>query len=84
MTDGGPANTALIGKWLQQVPRTAARSRSRTRTRSIATVALGVQIVGLQYNDDLNVNFIPAATLASAGYDSALSGGPAGLSRRST
>ena len=29
--------------------------------RDIATVALGVQFVGLQYNDDLNVNFIPAA-----------------------
>ena len=32
--------------------------------------------MGLQYNDDLNVNFIPAATLTSAGYDSSF---PAGL-----
>jgi outer membrane receptor protein involved in Fe transport len=39
-------------------------------------VTLGVQIVGLQYNDDLNVNFIPPATLASAGYDNVY---PAGL-----
>jgi outer membrane receptor protein involved in Fe transport len=28
-----------------------------------------VQFVGLQYNDDLNVNFIPSATLTDAGYD---------------
>ena len=41
-----------------------------------ATVALGVQFVGLQYNDDLNVNFIPAATLVSEGYDAVY---PAGL-----
>ena len=32
--------------------------------------------MGLQYNDDLNVNFIPAATLTSAGYDASF---PAGL-----
>ena len=35
-----------------------------------ATVALALQAMSLQYNDDLNVNFIPAATLAAAGYGS--------------
>jgi outer membrane receptor protein involved in Fe transport len=35
-----------------------------------------VQLIGLQYNDDLNVNFIPAATLAEAGYAAVY---PAGL-----
>jgi hypothetical protein len=42
-------------------------------------VTLGVQIVGLQYNDDLNVNFIPPATLASAGYDNVYPAGLAGF-----
>src|SRR5207302_8944875 len=41
-----------------------------------ATVTLGVQFVGLTYNDDLNVNFIPVATLADAGYSANY---PAGL-----
>jgi len=36
---------------------------------------LSVQFVGLQYNDDLNANFIPAATLTAAGYGAY----PAGL-----
>ena len=35
-----------------------------------------MQFVGLAYNDDLNVNFIPVATLADAGYDASY---PAGL-----
>ena len=34
-----------------------------------ATVALGLQFVSLQYNDDQNVNFIPPATLTDSGYD---------------
>jgi outer membrane receptor protein involved in Fe transport len=35
-----------------------------------------MQFVGLSYNDDLNVNFIPVATLAHAGITDAY---PAGL-----
>ena len=35
-----------------------------------------MQFVGAQFNDDQNVNFIPVATLAAAGYDAAR---PAGL-----
>jgi outer membrane receptor protein involved in Fe transport len=42
----------------------------------IATVALGIQAVGLQFNDDLNTQFIPAATLAAAGYDPVAAGLP--------
>jgi hypothetical protein len=33
-----------------------------------ATVAFSMQALSLQYNDDQNVQFIPAATLAQAGY----------------
>jgi outer membrane receptor for ferric coprogen and ferric-rhodotorulic acid len=35
-----------------------------------------MQIVGLTYNDDLNVNFIPVPTLTEAGYSGSY---PAGL-----
>ena len=42
----------------------------------MATIALAMQAMSLQYNDDLNVNFIPVATLASVGYDASY---PAGL-----
>ena len=53
--------------------------------RSIATVALGVQIVGLQYNDDLNVNFIPVADADRAPATTALvSGRVCRATRRST
>jgi len=38
---------------------------------------VSAQFVGLQYNDDLNTNFIPAATLSDAGYDASAS--PVGL-----
>jgi outer membrane receptor protein involved in Fe transport len=77
VVDGGPANAALNGKWLQQVPENRGSFQVAYANAKYATVTLGVQIVGLQYNDDLNVNFIPPATLASAGYDS--NGYPAGL-----
>jgi len=36
----------------------------------IASIAFAMQAMSLQYNDDQNVNFIPAATLAEAGYSS--------------
>ena len=76
VTDGGAANAALTGKMLQQVPKHRGSLQAAYSNADIATVALSVQFVGLQYNDDLNVNFIPAATLAAAGYDAAY---PAGL-----
>ena len=76
VTDGGVANAALVGKLLQQVPKHRGSLQAAYSNADIATVALSVQFVGLQYNDDLNVNFIPVATLAAAGYDAAY---PAGL-----
>jgi outer membrane receptor protein involved in Fe transport len=76
VTDGGVANAALVGKVLQQVPKNRGSLQVAYSSASIATVALSVQWVGLQYNDDLNVNFIPGATLAAAGYDGPY---PAGL-----
>jgi outer membrane receptor protein involved in Fe transport len=76
VTDGGTANAILVGKVLQQVPRHRGSFQVAYASAKIATVALSVQSVGLQYNDDLNVNFIPVPTLAAAGYDASY---PAGL-----
>ena len=71
VSDGGVANAVLVGKVLQQVPKHRGSFQVAYTNSRIATVALSVQSVGLQYNDDLNVNFIPAATLSAAGYDTA-------------
>jgi outer membrane receptor protein involved in Fe transport len=76
VTDGGVANAALVGKTIQQVPRHRGSLQAAYSNAKYATVAIGAQFVGLQYNDDLNVNFIPVATLTSAGYDGSF---PAGL-----
>ena len=69
VTDGG-ANTALVGKWVPQVPLHHGTVQVSYANPRYATIALAVQAMSLQYNDDLNVNFIPAATLAAAGSDS--------------
>ena len=82
VTDGGAANAALVGKALQQVPKHRGTLQAAYSNAKYATVALGVQFVGLQYNDDLNVNFIPVATLADAGYDAAYPAGLPGLHGR--
>ena len=76
VTDGGSNNRALNGKWLQQVARNRGTFQVAYTNSRYLTAAFGVQIVGLQYNDDLNLNFIPPATLASEGYAATY---PAGL-----
>jgi len=70
VTDGGVANAALVGKYVPQVPLHHATFQIAYSNPKIASVALSMQAVSLQYNDDQNVNFIPAATLAQAGYGS--------------
>ena len=76
VTDGGAANPALNGKWLQQVARNRGTFQVAYANPKYVNVALGMQFVGLQYNDDLNQNFIPVNTLASEGYSATY---PAGL-----
>jgi outer membrane receptor protein involved in Fe transport len=76
VTDGGVANAVLVGKRLQQVPKHRGTLQAAYSSAKYATVALGLQLVGLQYNDDLNVNFIPVATLTANGYAGVY---PAGL-----
>ncbi len=71
VTDGGVANAGLVGKYLAQVPKQRGSIQVAYSSSRYASVAVGIQFVGLQYNDDQNVNFIPAATLTEAGYDAA-------------
>jgi len=75
VTDGG-ANAALVGKYLPQVPKHRGSAQVSYSNPKYLNVSLAVQMSGLQYNDDLNVNFIPVATLVDAGYDATT---PAGL-----
>jgi outer membrane receptor protein involved in Fe transport len=70
VTDGGVANAALVGKYVPQVPLHHATFQVAYSNPRYATVAFSVQTLSLQYNDDQNVNFIPAPTLAEAGYNS--------------
>ena len=80
VTDGGVASAALVGKRLPQVPTHRGSLQATYSNAKYATVALDVQFVGLQYNDDLNVNFIPVTTLADAGYDGSYAAGLPGYS----
>ncbi|HJZ74974.1 MAG TPA: TonB-dependent receptor, partial [Vicinamibacterales bacterium] len=70
VTDGGVANAGLVGKYVPQVPQHHGTFQVAYSNPKIANIALSVQAMSLQYNDDQNVNFIPPATLAAAGYDS--------------
>lgn len=69
VTDGGAANAALVGRYLAQVPKHRGSLQVFWADPRIATLALSVQMQGMQYNDDQNVQSIPAATLTEAGYD---------------
>ena len=68
VTDGGVLNAALVGKYVPQVPLHHGTFQVAYSNPKYASVALSVQAMSLQYNDDQNVQFIPAATLAQAGY----------------
>jgi outer membrane receptor protein involved in Fe transport len=76
VTDGGTVNAALVGKYIAQVPKNRGSLQIAYDNPKIANVSLAFQFVGLQYNDDQNVQFIPSATLIDAGYDAVY---PAGL-----
>ncbi len=68
ITDGGVANAALVGKFLQQVPEHRGSIQVMWTDPKIATFALGIQMSGRQFNDDQNVQTIQAATLTAHGY----------------
>ena len=74
--DGGTINANLVGKYLAQVPKNRGSLQVAYVNPKVANVSLAFQFVGLQFNDDQNVQFIPVATLTAAGYSTTV---PAGL-----
>jgi outer membrane receptor protein involved in Fe transport len=68
VTDGGLANAALVGKYLPQVPKHRGSLQVAYSNPKYASVALSLQFMGSQFNDDQNINFIPVPTLTAAGY----------------
>ena len=61
VTDGGVANAALVGKYVPQVPLHRGSFQVAYSNPRYATVAFSMQALSLQYNDDQNIQFIPAA-----------------------
>jgi outer membrane receptor protein involved in Fe transport len=68
VTDGGVANAALVGKFLSQVPAHRGSVHVAYANPKYANVAVGVQFIGTQFDDDLNSRVVPAAALSDAGY----------------
>jgi outer membrane receptor protein involved in Fe transport len=62
------ANPALVGNFLPQVPKNRGTLQLAYANARIATVALGLQFYGRQFDDDLNSRAVPLAALAEAGY----------------
>ena len=75
VTDGGAANPALVGKFLPQVPEHRGSAQVSYANAKYVNVAVGLQFVGRQFDDDLNVRAIPPATLTEAGYDATVEPG---------
>ena len=59
--------------FLAQVPKNRASARVTYSNARYATIALGVQFAGAQFDDDQNARFIPAAALSDAGYSATAS-----------
>ena len=68
VTDGGAANAGLVGKFLPQVPKHRGSVQVAYANPRYVTIAAGVQMLGRQFDDDLNVRTVGAAALAEAGY----------------
>jgi outer membrane receptor protein involved in Fe transport len=77
VTEGGNF-PALVGKFLQQVPKHRASLQVVATSPKYATVALGVQYVGRQFDDDLNTRVVPIPTLTAAGYSASTDPGMPG------
>ena len=75
VTDGGLANASLVGKFLPQVPKHRGSAHLTYSDPKIATIAFGVMMFGMQFDDDQNSRVIPAAALRDAGYAASIAAG---------
>ena len=64
---------SIVGNFLPQVPENRGSVHIAYANPKYLTVALGVQVIGRQFNDDQNTQFIPVQALADAAYPSAAS-----------
>jgi outer membrane receptor protein involved in Fe transport len=76
VTDGGVENADLVGKYLAQVPVHRGSVQVSYTNPRLATLSVGLQMSGLQFNDDQNLNAIPDPTLLDYGYDAGIVGLP--------
>ncbi len=77
VTDGG-AVPALLGTYLQQVPKHRGSLQVAYADPKYVSVTFGMQYVGLQFDDDQNVRVVPVATLTAAGYKASTAPGMPG------
>ena len=68
VTDGGLTNASLVGKFLPQVPKHRGSAHLTYSDPKIASVAFGIMVFGMQFDDDQNSRVIPAPALSDAGY----------------
>jgi outer membrane receptor protein involved in Fe transport len=64
-----PTNADLVGKFLPQVPSHRASGQVAYANPAYVNVAVGIQFVGRQFDEDRNERAVPAAALAEAGYE---------------
>ncbi len=66
---------SLVGKFLPQVPKHRGSVQLVYANRKYLTVALDVEAMGRQFEDDQNLLVVPAAALADAGYEASTAPG---------
>ncbi len=62
------ANPALVGNFLPQVPTHRGSVQAAYANPRYASLAVAVQFIGAQFDEDQNSRAVPAAALAQAGY----------------
>ena len=75
VTDGGIANRALVGNFLPQVPKHRGSIQLAYADPRLINVAIGIQLYGLQYDDDQNIRAVQPAALTEAGYSTTIGPG---------
>ena len=73
VTDGGLANTALVGNVLPQVPTHRGSLRASYTNARYLSLTLGVQFLGAQFDDDQNIRVVPAWRWPMRGTDRRIS-----------